>query len=80
MCLGIPAKIVSITGDFAQVSIQGARIEVGIQLLDSVSVGDYVLVHTGYALEILSEEDALETLEAIRLLEKLNLGKLPSLS
>ena len=69
MCLGIPAKIIKIDGEFADANINGARIRIGLQLLENVKVGDYVLVHTGYALEILSEEEARETLETLRELE-----------
>jgi hydrogenase expression/formation protein HypC len=66
MCLGIPAKIISIDGEFAEASIDGARLQIGLQLVNDIKVGDYVLVHTGYALEKLNEEEALETLRVIR--------------
>jgi len=72
MCLGIPAKIIRINGDFADANINGASLRIGIQLLDQVKPGDYVLVHTGYALEIIDEKDAMETLETIRQLEEFN--------
>jgi hydrogenase expression/formation protein HypC len=72
MCLGIPAKIIRIDGDFAEATINGASIRIGIQLLDRVNPGDYVLVHTGYALEKIDEKDALETLETLRQLEEFN--------
>jgi hydrogenase expression/formation protein HypC len=72
MCLGIPAKITKLDGEFAEANINGATIKVGIQLLDTVQVGDYVLVHTGYALEKLSEEDALDTLKTLKELEQFN--------
>ncbi|MBN1952831.1 MAG: HypC/HybG/HupF family hydrogenase formation chaperone [Bacteroidales bacterium] len=69
MCLGIPAKILKTDGDYADANINGATIRVGLQLLEDVQVGDYVLVHTGYALEKLSEEEAMETLETLRQLD-----------
>ena len=72
MCLGIPAKITQLKGEFAEANINGATIKVGIQLLDKVHIGDYVLVHTGYALEKLSEEEAQETLKTLEELEKFN--------
>jgi hydrogenase expression/formation protein HypC len=72
MCLGIPAKIIQIEGEFAKANINGATINVGIQLLEDICIGDYVLVHTGYALEKLSEEDALETIKTLRELEEFN--------
>jgi len=72
MCLGIPAKIIQIEGEFAKANINGATIKVGVQLLEDIRIGDYVLVHTGYALEKLSKEDALETIKTLRELEKFN--------
>lgn len=72
MCLGIPAKITRLEGEFAEANINGATIKVGVQLLNKVRIGDYVLVHTGYALEKLSEEEALETIKTLEELEKFN--------
>ena len=69
MCLGIPAKIIKIDGDYADANINGATIRIGLQLLEDVKKGDYVLVHNGYALEKLSEKEALETIQTIRQLE-----------
>jgi len=75
MCLGIPAKIIQIDGEFADANINGATIRIGLQLLEDVKQGDYVLVHTGYALEKLSEKEALETIETIRQLEEFDPDK-----
>lgn len=75
MCLGIPAKIIRIDGEYADANINGANIRIGIQLLEDVRQGDYVLVHTGYALEKLSEKEALETIETIRQLEEFDPDK-----
>ena len=75
MCLGIPAKIIQIDGEFADANINGATIRIGLQLLEDVKQGDYVLVHTGYALETLSEKEALETIETIRQLEEFDPDK-----
>ena len=62
MCLAIPAKVVSITGDSAKVDFgEGVLREVNITLVEA-KVSDYVLVHAGYAIQVLSEEDAQETL------------------
>jgi len=66
MCLGIPSKIVSINGDMAVVSVGGTEYEASIQLLDDVKTGDYVLVHTGFAIQIISEEKAVETLKLFK--------------
>jgi hydrogenase expression/formation protein HypC len=72
MCLGIPGRIISIDGELGQANINGVTIRVGLQLIEDPRIGDYVLIHTGYALEKLSEEEALSTLETIRLLDKLD--------
>lgn len=66
MCLGIPSKIVSINGEMAVVSVGGTEYEASIQLLDDVKPGDYVLVHTGFAIQVISEEKALETLQLFK--------------
>ena len=62
MCLAIPARIMSIIGDKAQVDF-GEKVlrEVNVTLVDA-KVGEYVLVHSGYAIQTMSEKDALETL------------------
>jgi hydrogenase expression/formation protein HypC len=66
MCLGIPAKIIKVEGEFAEANIDGATIRIGLQMVDNIEPGDYVLVHAGYALEKISEKDAFETIESIR--------------
>lgn len=66
MCLAIPAKILEVNGDLARVDFGGGVIrEVNVMLVDA-KVGDYVLVHAGYAIQILDERDAEETLELWR--------------
>ncbi len=62
MCLAIPAKVMSIDKDKAQVDFgENVLREVNISLVN-VRIGEYVLVHAGYAIEVLEEKDALETL------------------
>jgi hydrogenase expression/formation protein HypC len=62
VCLAIPAKIVKLYGDKAQVDFGGGILkEVNITLVEAC-VGSYVLVHAGYAIQILDEEEAKETL------------------
>jgi len=70
MCLSIPAKILAIEGDTASASVGGTIVQTSLQLLDDIRVGDYVLIHTGFALQKLSEEDALETIKIIEEIEK----------
>lgn len=64
MCLAIPARIVAVDAetDMATVTLGEVRKEVSLALVDGARVGDYVLVHVGYALNTLSEEEAQHTL------------------
>lgn len=72
MCLSIPAKIDSIDGDMASVSVGGVTYNASLQLLDDVEVGDYILLHTGFAIQKISEEEAAETLRVFEEFEDLN--------
>lgn len=66
MCLSVPGKVISIEKETAQVDVGGTRISVGTQLLEEVRQGDYVLIHSGFALQLISEEDAKAQLELVR--------------
>jgi hydrogenase expression/formation protein HypC len=66
MCLAIPMKIVSLEGELARVEQAGVAREVSLAMLPEARVGDHVLVHAGFAIERLSEAQALETLELLR--------------
>jgi len=62
MCLAIPAKVVSVKEDKARVDFgEGVLREVNVTLVNA-KVGDYVLVHAGYAIQVLDEKEALETI------------------
>ena len=62
MCLAIPAKVIEIKGDLAKVDFgEGVQREVNIMLVKA-KVGEYVLVHAGYAIQVLDEKAAEETL------------------
>ena len=63
MCLSIPAKVESIKEEMATVSVGGTEYEASLQMVDDVKVGDYVLLHTGFAIQKISEEEAIETLK-----------------
>ena len=63
MCLAIPAQVVELReGDNAVVDLAGVRKEISLSLVDNVVVGDYVIVHVGYALNKLDLEEAARTL------------------
>ncbi len=62
MCLSIPAKIVEFEGNAAVVDVMGNRREADLTLIDDPQVGDYVLLHAGFAIERMTAEDAAESL------------------
>jgi hydrogenase expression/formation protein HypC len=66
MCLSVPAKIISVNELSARASVGGSEVNVAIELVDDVAVGDYVLVHTGVALHKISNEEAELTLQLLR--------------
>jgi len=65
MCLAVPARIVELNGTTATISVDGALREVDVSLIDEPRLGDYVLVHAGFAIHKW-EQDEVEELEAIR--------------
>ena len=71
MCLAIPAEVVAITDDkqTATVSLDGVRKDISLALLDHVDIGDFVLVHVGYALNRVSPDEAARTLALMAELE-----------
>ena len=66
MCLGIPMKVLEIEGSEAVAEAGGIRKKIRLDLLEGVGLGDYVLIHTGYAIEKMHPEEAVETLELIK--------------
>ena len=66
MCLAIPSKIVKIENDVATIDVDGVRREASLLLLKNPKVGDYVIVHAGFAIHKINEEDAMESLRLIR--------------
>ncbi len=74
MCLSIPAKIESIEGDMAVCSVGGVTSNASLQMLDlnDIQVGDFVLLHTGFALQKISPEEAEATLALFEEYESFN--------
>lgn len=67
MCLAIPAKVVSINDNrMAEVDIMGVSRNVSLDLVPEAEVGDFVLVHAGFAIQVVDEEYAQETLEVLK--------------
>ena len=64
MCLAVPAKVLEINGKVAIVDFGGVKREARLDLLPDVKIGDYVIVHTGFAIEKLDERTAKEILQA----------------
>ncbi len=71
MCLAIPTKIVKIENNqIAAVDLSGVRMKISLALLPEAKIGDYVLVHAGFAINVLSDEEAKETLKILSELDK----------
>lgn len=70
MCLGIPLKIIEIKGMEAIGEMTGVKNKIRIDLLPNLKLGDYVMVHAGFGIEILNETLAMETIETLMELEE----------
>lgn len=67
MCLAIPSKVISIENDSGTIDVEGVRREVSFVLLnDTIQVGDYVIVHAGFAIHKIDEKTAKETIDLLR--------------
>lgn len=65
MCLAIPAKVISIEGSNALVTIEDVEYKASLMLLDDVKPGDFVMLHAGFAIEKVDAEEAAETLRLL---------------
>lgn len=66
MCLAVPSKIVKINDTVATVDVDGVTRETSLLLIEDAKIGDYVIVHAGFAISKLDEESALQTLTDMR--------------
>ncbi len=66
MCLAVPSKIVEIKDQTATIDVDGVKREASLMLLDDVTLGDYVIVHAGFAISKVDEAVANETLQDMR--------------
>jgi hydrogenase expression/formation protein HypC len=72
MCLAVPSQVKAIEGQYAKVEIGGVSRNVSILLTPDVKVGEYILVHTGYSIGVVDEDEAQET---IKLFNDLGIGQ-----
>ncbi|MFP4472004.1 MAG: HypC/HybG/HupF family hydrogenase formation chaperone [Bacteroidota bacterium] len=73
MCLSVPAQVIKIEGENAEVSVGGTIMKANLTMVDDVEVGDYILLHTGFALQKIDAEEAEETLKTFSEFEDLNI-------
>jgi hydrogenase expression/formation protein HypC len=69
MCLAIPGRVVSVEGTSARVDFGGIQRKISLDLVPEATVGDYVLAHAGFAIQLLSLADAEETLDLLAQME-----------
>ena len=66
MCLAVPLKLVSVNGNDAIGEVGGIQREVSVMMTPDVKVGDYVIVHAGFAIQVLDQKEAEENLELLK--------------
>lgn len=66
MCIAVPMNVTEINGDMGVVEYSGVKRNVGLMLLEDVKIGDWVLIHAGFAISRLNPEDAEETLALLK--------------
>ena len=72
MCLALPMRVIKISDQQGTVELSGIQRQVNLQLLEKVDIGDYVIVHAGFAIQRLDEREAEKTLSLLRqMVEKL---------
>ncbi len=66
MCLAVPARVTEIDGNFALVDMAGNTMRISTLLLPDVKVDEYVIIHAGFAINRLDEQEAMESLKVLR--------------
>lgn len=66
MCLAVPMKLEAIDGEIGTVDIGGVKRNVGLTLIEEPKVGDYLLVHAGFAIQKIDEDEAAETIKLLK--------------
>jgi hydrogenase expression/formation protein HypC len=72
MCLAVPGKIVSIEDTLAEVDLAGTVRKASLLLVPDAGIGDYVLIHAGFAIQVLDEDYALETLKLLEAVDEVS--------
>ena len=74
MCLAVPAKIIKIADSAltCTADVSGVTTEASLMLTPEAKVGDYILVHAGYAINVIDTEEALKTIEIFKEIEKMS--------
>ena len=75
MCLAVPMQVKTIENEMAVCEIDGVKREASLMMIDDIQIGDYVLIHAGFAIEKIDEDEAQLTLQALR--EALDMGLAP---
>ncbi|NVO18154.1 MAG: HypC/HybG/HupF family hydrogenase formation chaperone [Bacteroidetes bacterium] len=70
MCLAVPAKVISVEYPFALVSVEDVEYRASIMLLENVQIGEYVMMHAGFAIEKVNQQEAEETLRLLNEVDK----------
>ena len=68
MCLAVPMRITKIEEEKATAELEGVKRQISLGLLENVNIGDYVIVHAGFAIQELDQKEAKETLRLLRIL------------
>ena len=66
MCLGVPAKVIKTDGEWAWVDVNRVHLKINTALVEGIKLGDYVIVHAGFAIQKLSREEGESTLELFK--------------
>jgi len=66
MCLAIPARVAAVDGTMAKIELNGVERDVSIRLTPGIRIGEYVLVHAGYAIATVDEQEARKTLQLVQ--------------
>lgn len=74
MCLCVPAQVIKIEGENAEVSVGGTIMNANLSMVEGVDVGDFILLHTGFALQKIDAEEAQETLKTFQEFNELNIA------